>query len=170
MKTKIGTICGIGAVACAMLASLFQPACLGNPDVSEAASAISYRMMKGDKVKIKTIVSKSKLSAAKKKKVSSLTWKSKNKKIVKISKKKLTALKAGKAKIVGYQKKKKKRKKYITLRITVVAKPKLTRTTQKGKVKGRTVVSKTAMAWYGIPYAATTAGANRWKAPQPLPA
>ncbi len=170
MKTKIGTICGIGAVACAMLASLFQPACLGNPDVSEAASAISYRMMKGDKVKIKTIVSKSKLSAAKKKKVSSLTWKSKNKKIVKISKKKLTALKAGKAKIVGYQKKKKKRKKYITLRITVVAKPKLTRTTQKGKVKGRTVVSKTAMAWYGIPYAATTAGANRWKTPQPLPA
>lgn len=170
MKAKIGRAVGLGVVVCSMFTSLFQPMCMNKPAVSEAASTISYRMIKGDKVKIKTVTSKSKLSAAKKKQVSSLTWKSKNKKIVKISKKKLTALKAGKAKIIGYKKKKKKLKKSITIRVTVVAKPNLTRTTQKGKVKGLKVASNTAMAWYGIPYAASTAGANRWKAPQPIPA
>ena len=171
MKSKTGRVVVVGVV-CSMFAGLLHPSFSENADVSRAASTISYPMFKGDKVKLSTIVNKSKLSAAKKKKVSKLTWQSKNKKIVKISGKKITAVKTGTVKIIGYtkNKKNKKKKKSITIRVTVTAKPKLTRTTQKGAVKGLKISSGAAMAWYGIPYGATTGGANRWRAPQPVAA
>lgn len=171
MKSKAGRAV-VGVVVCSMFTSLLYPSFSENTTISRAASSISYHVMQGDKVKLTTIANKSKLSAAKKKKVSKLTWKSKNKKIVKISGKKIVAVKKGTVKIIGYTKNKKdkKKKKSITIRVTVEAKPKLTRTTQKGNVKGIKISSGKAMAWYGIPYAASTAGANRWRAPQPVAA
>lgn len=169
MKLKIGKAGLLGVVVCSMFADLLLPSLARDTTVSEAASAISYRMIKGDKVKLTTITSQSKLSAAKKKKVTALFWKSKNKKIVKISQKKILAVKAGTAKLIGYTKKK-KGKKSITIRVRVLAKPKLSRRTTKGSVKGLRSASGTAMTWYGVPYAASTAGANRWKAPQPVAA
>lgn len=178
MKSKTGRAV-VGAVVCSMFAGLLYPSFSGNTSISKAASTISYQMFKGKKVKLTTIANQSKLSAAQKKKVSKLTWKSKNKKIVKVSGKKISAVKTGTAKVIGYTKKKIKKKKKktktkliktITIRVTVVAKPTLTRTTQKGKVKGIKTASGTAITWYGIPYAASTAGANRWKAPQPVAA
>ncbi|MCH5251594.1 MAG: carboxylesterase family protein [Lachnospiraceae bacterium] len=243
---------GIFIIICSMFAGLVQPSFMGNTTVSEAASVISYQMYKGDKVKLKTVVKKSKLSAAEKKEVSKLKWKSKKKKYARISKKKIVAVKAGTTKIIGYKKneeksitikvtvvpkpsnisyrmyngdsvkitavtnqsklsaarkkkvsklkwksankkivkisnkkivavaagttkvtgytKKKNGMKSIIIKVTVEEKPALTRTTLKGKVKGLKISSGTAMAWYGIPYGASTGGANRWRAPQPVAA
>lgn len=166
MKGKIGVL---GVVVCSMFAQLLLPSLAGNTRVSQAASTISYRIIKGDKIKLTTIANQSKLSSTKKKKVSKLYWKSKNKKVVRISKKKITARKTGVTKLIGYTKKK-KGKKSIIIRITVSAKPKLVRTTTKGSVKGAKSKTGTALTWYGIPYGATTAGANRWRAPQPVAA
>lgn len=167
MNLKLGRIGVLGVIVSAMFVQLLLPAFCGNRTVSEAATTISYRMLKGDKIKLTTVTGQSKLSTKKKKSVSKLYWKTKNKKVVKISKKKLMAVKVGTTKLIGYTKKK-KGKKSIIIRVTVLAKPQLTRTTTKGLVKGLRTASDTSIAWYGIPYAATTAGANRWKAPQPL--
>ena len=171
MKSKAGRAV-VGVVVCSMFTSLLYPSFSGDTTTSRAISTISHHMLKGDKAKLTTIANQSKLPAAKKKKVSKLTWKSKNKKIVKISGKKIVAVKKGTVKVIGYTRKKKnkKLKKSITIRVTVAAKPTLTRTTQKGNVKGLKTPSGAAMAWYGIPYAASTAGANRWRAPQPVAA
>lgn len=176
MKSKTGRAM-VGVVVCSMFTSLFYPSYSENTTASRAVSIISYHMLKGDKAKLTTIANQSKLSAAMKAKVSKLTWKSKNKKIAKISGKKILAVKKGTTKVIGYTRKKnknkkktKKLKKSITIRVTVAEKPKLTRTTQKGNVKGIKISSGKAMAWYGIPYAASTAGANRWRAPQPVTA
>lgn len=165
---KIGKTGILGVVVGTMCINLLLPMTIGDVTVSQAAtSTVTYRMLKGKTVKLTTITNGSKLSTAKKKKVSALTWKSKNKKIVKVKSKKIKALKTGSTKVFGYNKKKKK---VITIKVTVTKKPLLTRTTLKGKVKGKTVASGSAMAWYGIPYGTTTAGANRFRAPQPVTA
>ncbi len=44
----------------------------------------------------------------------------------------------------------------------------LVRVTANGKVKGKKKLKGRVLVWYGIPYGATTAGRNRWKAPQPV--
>lgn len=46
----------------------------------------------------------------------------------------------------------------------------LVRTTSKGSVAGVEEADAKALVWYGIPYGASTAGNNRWKAPQPVEA
>lgn len=179
---KTGKAGLLGVVIGSMFATLLSPAFSEKEHCSEAASVVSHSIYKGDSIKIKTVVNQSKLSSAKKKLFSKLVWKSKNKKIVKISSKKIKAVKIGTTKVIGYLKKVTKRKvvkkdkkttkkvtkyiKKITIRVSVVAKPSLTRMTLKGAVKGKKTASNKAIAWYGIPYGATTAGANRWKAPR----
>lgn len=159
----------IVALLFSVLVEMISPMWMGNVNTSEAAVTVSFPIYKGNKAKITTIINQSKLSAKKKKVSKKLNWKSKNKKIVRISNKKVVARKAGTAKVVGYQKiKKKKKKKVITIRVKVEEKPRFIRTTKKGMVQGTKDVSKEGMVWYGIPYGASTAGKNRWKAPQPV--
>lgn len=163
---KIGKI---GLLCTALVTMCISAEMMGNVSVSKAAtSRITYRMVRGKSVKLTTIANNSTLSDKKKKKVSSLKWKSKKKKVVKvIGNKKIKAVKAGTAKIIGYTKKKKKS---IVIKVKVTKKPSLTRTTTKGKVKGKTTTSGKTIVWYGVPYGATTAGENRFRAPQPVEA
>lgn len=53
-------------------------------------------------------------------------------------------------------------------KVKVKVQSELVRTTSKGKVKGTEDASGKALVWYGVPYGASTAGTNRWKAPQPV--
>lgn len=57
-----------------------------------------------------------------------------------------------------------------TKKVTVNVQSELIRTTTKGVVQGKEDASGKALVWYGIPYGASTAGNNRWKAPQPVAA
>lgn len=59
---------------------------------------------------------------------------------------------------------------HATKKVKVKVQSELVRTTSKGKVKGIEDASGKALVWYGIPYGASTAGNNRWKAPQPVTA
>lgn len=134
---------------------------------AKSVRTIQYTAVKGKKIRITTILGKSTLSKKKKKKAAKCVWKTKNKKIVKIykGKKKIKGLKAGSTYLKGYYKK----KLFIRIKIKVEKKqktPALIRTTSKGQVKGKRNPAKTALIWYGIPYGATTAGANRFRAPQ----
>lgn len=139
--------------------------------VQAAVKTLNYTLKKGKNVKINTIINKSSLSKKKKKKAKKCTWKTKNKKIVKVysGNKKIKTLKTGTTYIKGYYKNKKNKKKlYIRIKITVPKEkqPELTRMTSKGQVKGKRNTAKKAMIWYGIPYGATTDGINRFHAPQ----
>lgn len=57
-----------------------------------------------------------------------------------------------------------------TKKVTVSVQSELVRTTAKGAVRGIEDANAKALVWYGIPYGASTAGSNRWKAPQPVAA
>lgn len=57
-----------------------------------------------------------------------------------------------------------------TKKVTVRVQSELVRTTAKGAVRGIEDANASALIWYGIPYGASTAGKNRWKAPQPVSA
>lgn len=155
---------------CAIFFSLFSG--FYRAERAEAAvKTLNYTLKKGKNVKIKTIINKSSLSKKKKKKAKKSTWKSKNKKIVKVysGNKKIKALKTGTTYIKGYYKNKKKKKKlWIRVKIKVPKEetPSLTRMTSKGQVKGKRNTAKTAMIWYGIPYGASTADENRFRAPK----
>lgn len=133
---------------------------------AKTVRTLKYTLKKGKKIRITTILNKSALSKKKKKKAKKCTWKTKNKKIVKIykGKKSIQAVKSGNTYIKAYYKK----KLYIRIKITVPKEkqPDLTRMTSKGQVKGKRNTAKKAMIWYGIPYGATTAGINRFRAPQ----
>ncbi len=59
---------------------------------------------------------------------------------------------------------------HATKKIKVKVQSELVRTTSKGKVKGVEDADGKALVWYGVPYGASTAGGNRWKAPQPVAA
>lgn len=172
MSSKIGRIGRLGVLISSIAMSSVLPDLSGNNKVSLAASAISYHMYKGDKIKLSKIIAESKLSRKKKKQVSKLYWNVKNKKNLKLSKKKIYAARPGTTKLIGYTKKKKdkKRKKSIIIHIVVNQRPQITRTTTNGVVKGMRTNKNRAIVWYGIPYGATTAGGNRWKAPQPCSA
>ncbi len=127
---------------------------------------IKYTIKKGKKINIATILNKSSLSRKKKKKAKKCVWKTKNKKIVKVysKKKKIKAMKIGSTILKGYFPKKKL---YLRIKIKVetAKKPSVTRLTTKGLVKGKKSSAKKTMVWYGIPYGATTAGENRFRAP-----
>lgn len=134
---------------------------------AKSVRTIKYTAKKGKKISISSILNSSSLSKKKKKKARNCIWKIKNKKIVKLypKKKKIKAIKNGSTYLKGYHSKKKL---YIRIRIKVetVKNPSLTRLTSKGFVKGKKNSSKHAMIWYGIPYGASTAGKNRFRAPQ----
>lgn len=55
-----------------------------------------------------------------------------------------------------------------TKKVTVKVQSELIRTTTKGAVRGIEDANAKALVWYGVPYGASTAGKNRWKAPQPV--
>lgn len=136
---------------------------------AKAVRTLKYTVEKGSKLNISKILNNSTLSKKKKKKAKKCNWKSKKKKIVKVykAKKQIKAMKAGTTYIKGYYKK----KLFLRIKITVVPKkkpPELIRSTSKGQVKGKKNSAKTALMWYGIPYAASTAGANRFRAPQEI--
>ena len=146
--------------------------CISGTGAEEQAEAksvrtIKYTMKKGEKLSISTILNSSSLSKKKKKKAKKCIWKVKNKKIVKLypQKGKIKGLKSGTTFLKGYNVNKKL---YLRIRIKVevVKNPSLTRLTTKGFVKGKKNTSKQAMIWYGIPYGASTAGENRFHAPQ----
>lgn len=214
-----------------------------------AAENPTYTITKGKKATISTIIRKNPLTSSNQNKYKNLTWKSGNKKIVKIiGNKKIKGVKKGKVYIRGYNSKKKK---VLAIRVTVgkkvskinvksttvnmyvgdkaalnaaaapasasnkklfysssnpaVAKvskngrvtavlsgssvitiqskdghavkkikikvqSELVRNTSKGKVKGIEDANGKSLVWYGVPYGASTAGNNRWKAPQPVAA
>lgn len=76
---------------------------------------------------------------------------------------KITAAASGKAVITITSKDGSKTKK-----VTVTVQSELICTTTKGVVQGVEDAGGKALIWYGIPYGASTAGNNRWKAPQPV--
>lgn len=214
-----------------------------------AAEKPAYTLTKGKRVTITTIIKNNPLTSPNKSKYSKLTWKSGNKKIIKVIRnKKIKGLKKGSTYLRGYNSKKKKMlaikvtvgKKVSRIKanstkvelssgdttklkasvspssasnkkmfysssdpavatvsktgkitavkdgnsvITITSKdghakkkvkvkvqPKFTVMTSKGAVKGTWESSSgsKSLVWYGIPYGASTAGANRWKAPQPV--
>lgn len=137
-----------------------------NKAEAKAVRTLKYTLKKGKQIRIAAIVKKSTLKKKKKKKVQKCSWKSKNKKIVKVYKgnKKIKALKSGSTYIKGYYKKKLLVR--IKIKVPKEKMPELVRTTSKGQVKGKRNAAKTAMIWYGIPYGATTAGENRFHAPK----
>lgn len=93
-----------------------------------------------------------------------LYYEVKNPNIVKVSAKgKVTSLTSGSTTITIYSKDGNKKK---TVRVKVTAGT--LRTTTKGSVKGVKSSDEASLIWYGIPYGASTAGTNRWKAPQPV--
>lgn len=55
-------------------------------------------------------------------------------------------------------------------KVKVSVQSELVRTTSKGSVVGVEEADAKALVWYGIPYGASTAGSNRWKAPRPVEA
>ena len=55
-------------------------------------------------------------------------------------------------------------------KIKIKVQSELVRSTSKGKVKGIEDANGKSLVWYGVPYGASTAGNNRWKAPQPVAA
>ncbi len=57
-----------------------------------------------------------------------------------------------------------------TKKVNVKVQSALIRTTTKGRVKGVEEENGKALVWYGVPYGASTAGVNRWKAPKPVSA
>ncbi|MCM1246084.1 MAG: carboxylesterase family protein [Roseburia sp.] len=214
-----------------------------------AAEKPAYTLTKGKRVTITTIINKNPLTSPDKNKYKNLTWKSGNKKIIKVVKnKKIKGLKKGSTYLRGYNSKKKK---VLAIKVTVgkkVSKIKVNSTkvemvlgdktklnasvspasasnkkmfysssvptvatvsktgkvtavkegssvititskdghakkkikvkveanftimTSKGAVKGtwEPYSKSQALIWYGVPYGASTAGANRWKAPQPV--
>lgn len=214
-----------------------------------AAEKPAYTLTKGKKVTITNIINNNPLTSPDKKKYSSLTWKSGNKKIIKVIKnKKIKGLKKGSTYLRGYNSKKKK---MLAIKVTVGKKvsgikmdstkvefvlgdsarlnasvspanasnkkmfysssdPAVATVSKTGKVtavkEGSSVITITskdghakkkikvkvqanftimtskgavkgtwepysksqALIWYGIPYGASTAGVNRWKAPQPV--
>ncbi len=214
-----------------------------------AAENPTYTITRGKKATISTIIRKNPLTSSNQNKYKNLTWKSGNKKIVKIiGNKKIKGVKKGKVYIRGYNSRKKK---VLAIRVTVgkkvskinvksttvnmyvgdkaalnaaaapasasnkklfysssnpaVAKvskngrvtavlsgssvitiqskdghavkkikikvqSELVRSTSKGKVKGIEDANGKSLVWYGVPYGASTAGNNRWKAPQPVAA
>lgn len=142
---------------------------IGTGEQAEAKSVrtVKYTMKKGEKISISSLLNSSSLSKKKKKKAKKCIWKVKNKKIVKLYPKKgnIKGLKSGTTFLKGYNANKKL---YLRIRIKVevVKNPSLTRLTAKGFVKGKKNTSKQAMIWYGIPYGASTAGENRFHAPQ----
>ncbi len=154
-------------LVCASLISCISEIKNDNTAKAKSVRTIRYTVKKGTKIKISKILNQSSLSKKKKKKAKKCTWKVKNKKIIKLypKKKKIKALKTGTTYLKAYNKKKKK---YLRIRITVKEKnnPSLTRATSKGYVHGKKAASKQAMIWYGIPYGETTAGQNRFRAPQ----
>lgn len=89
---------------------------VGSRDVM-AAENPAYTLTKGKKVTITTIIKNNPLTSADKSKYTNLTWKSGNKKIVKIiNDKKIKGLKKGKTYIRGYNSKKKK---VLAIQVTV---------------------------------------------------
>lgn len=214
-----------------------------------AAEKPAYTLTKGKRVTITNIINNNPLTSPDKKKYSNLTWKSGNKKIIKVIKnKKIKGLKKGSTYLRGYNSKKKK---MLAIKVTVGKKvsgikvtstkveyvlgdsarlnasvspasasnkkmfysssdPAVATVSKTGKViavkEGSSVITITskdghakkkvkvkvqanftimtskgavkgtwepysksqALIWYGIPYGASTAGVNRWKAPQPV--
>ena len=55
-----------------------------------------------------------------------------------------------------------------TKKVNVTVQSDLIKTTSKGTVKGVEEENGTALVYYGVPYGASTAGSNRWRAPQPV--
>lgn len=156
-----------------LIAAVFF-SCIGTTGIGKRAEAkavktLKYTIQKGNTVKINKIINSSTLSKKKKKKARKCNWKSNKTKIAKVlaGHKKIKAKKTGSTIIKGYSAKKK-----VVFRIKItVAKaktPPLVRTTSKGQVKGIRSSGKKALIWYGIPYAQTTAGENRFRAPQEL--
>lgn len=93
-----------------------------------------------------------------------LYYEVKNPKIATVSSKgKVTSLTAGSTQVTIYSKDGNAKK---TVRIKV--KEGTTRTTSKGTVQGTKSSDASTLIWYGIPYGQSTAGTNRWKAPQPV--
>lgn len=93
-----------------------------------------------------------------------LYYEVKNPNIVKVSAKgKVTSLTSGSTTITIYSKDGNK-KKIVRVKVTAGT----IRTTTKGSVKGVKSSDEASLIWYGIPYGASTAGTNRWKAPQPV--
>lgn len=78
---------------------------------------------------------------------------------------KITATASGSAVITVTSKDGSKKKK-----VSIKVQSELIRTTSKGKVKGIEDANGKVLVWYGIPYGASTAGKNRWRAPQPVAA
>ncbi len=157
----------------ALLVNSLSLGLTGNPvTVKAAVVKTSYTIQKGKTVTIRKMIKENKNLSNQKtkdllKQLSELTWESSDPEIVRVQKKKLKGKKAGSAKISGYDK---DEKKVIRIKVLVKNEPKpsLIRDTSSGKVKGKKTASGKTMVWYGIPYAATTAGENRWKAPQPV--
>lgn len=151
---------------CVNLLSLMEGTYRNNEADAKAVRTLKYTLEKGSKIKLSKILNKSSLSKKKKKKAKKCVWKSKKKRIVKVykAKKQIKAMKAGTTYIKGYYKK----KLFLRIKVTVLPeqKPDLIRRTSKGQVKGKKNSGKTALMWYGIPYAESTAGSNRFRAPQ----
>lgn len=120
----------------------------------------SVVMNVGDKAKLSATVSPA--SASNKK----MFYSSSNPAAVTVSKTgKLTAVMSGNSVVTITSKDGNAKKK-----VKVKVQSELIRTTSKGKVKGIEDASGKALVWYGVPYGASTAGNNRWKAPQPVTA
>lgn len=156
-------------LSCAVLFSCIGGIAVEKRTEAKAIKTLKYTIKKGSTININKIINSSTLSKKKKRKAKKCTWKSNKKKIAKVlaGNKKIKGKKIGSTVIKGYSSKKKV---YIRIKITVVTAktPQLIRTTSKGQVKGKRNSDKTALIWYGIPYAATTAGENRFRAPQDI--
>lgn len=55
-----------------------------------------------------------------------------------------------------------------TKKVNIKVQSDLIKTTSKGIVQGVEEENGTALVYYGVPYGASTAGSNRWRAPQPV--
>lgn len=93
-----------------------------------------------------------------------LYYEVKNPAILRVSAKgKVTSLSSGTTKVTIYSKDGRAKK-----NVTVKVKDGSLRSTSTGAVKGTKNSDNTALIWYGLPYGQSTAGTNRWKAPQPV--
>lgn len=156
---------------CVLLFFSIREGDVGNQAKANSVHTITYTVKKGKKISISSILNKSSLSKKRKKKAKQCIWKVKNEKITKVypKKKKIEALKAGTTYLKGYCKTEKKKKKLymrIRVKVEIVKTPSLKRHTSNGWVQGKKNSAKQAMIWYGIPYGASTAGENRFRAPQ----
>lgn len=131
---------------------------VGKPVSRITAKSSSLSMFVGAKSRLSVRVLPS--SAANKK----VFYQSSNEAAVTVSKTgRLTAIASGSSVITitskdGHAKKK----------IKVKVQSELIKATSKGNVKGTEDANAKAIVWYGVPYGASTAGNNRWKAPQPV--